>query len=148
MMSNPPREMLSILMVEDNEDDFEAMQRAFSKNNIRNPVKRVTSGEAALSWLQEDGNAWPGIILLDLNMPGMDGRKVLAFIKQQQSFKKIPVIVLTTSDDDRDVKQCYELGANTYIRKPMDFNALVAAVRQLKEYWFETAILPKEVVYE
>ena len=85
-----------------------------------------------------------GLILLDLNMPGLDGRKTLEIIKQNQALKKIPVVILTTSDDERDVKACYELGANTYVQKPVDFDGLIAAVKRLKQYWFEIALLPKE----
>jgi CheY-like chemotaxis protein len=74
----------------------------------------------------------------------LDGRRVLRIIKQSAELKDIPVVVLTTSDDDRDVSACYEAGANTYIQKPVDFDGLIGAIRQLKEYWFEIALLPKE----
>jgi two-component system response regulator len=133
-----------ILIVEDSEDDFEATKRAFSKTNLRNPIQHVLSGEEALEFLKEEANPKPGIILLDLNMPGLDGRKTLEIIKQQKFLKKIPVVILTTSNDERDVKACYELGANTYIQKPVNFDSLIAAIKQLKEYWFEIALLPKE----
>lgn len=133
-----------ILIVEDSQDDFEATKRAFNKTNLRNPIHHKTSGQDALDYLQMATTEKPGIILLDLNMPGLDGRKTLEIIKQQTALKKIPVVILTTSNDERDVKACYELGANTYIQKPVDFDNLIAAIRQLKEYWFEIAILPKE----
>lgn len=133
-----------ILIVEDSEDDFEATKRAFTKANLRNPIQHAFSGEEALTYLQNDASAKPGIVLLDLNMPGMDGRKTLEHIKQNIIWRKIPVVILTTSDDERDVKACYELGANTYIQKPVDFDGLIAAIRQLKEYWFEIALLPKD----
>lgn len=141
------REAQPILIVEDSEDDFEATKRAFSKTNLHNALHHVTSGEEALSYLQDDAKPKPGIILLDLNMPGMDGRKTLEVIKQQHQLKKIPVVILTTSNNEQDVKCCYELGANTYIQKPVDFDNLVAAIQQLKEYWFEIAILPKEALH-
>lgn len=130
----------SILIVEDSEDDFEATKRAFSKTNLRNRIDHVLSGHEALDYLDRQT---PGIILLDLNMPGMDGRMTLEKIKQNSVWKKIPVVILTTSNDERDVKSCYELGANTYVQKPVDFDGLISAIRQLKEYWFEIAILPK-----
>lgn len=133
-----------ILIVEDSEDDFEATKRAFGKANLRNVIDHVTSGEEAIAYLNGDAASLPGLILLDLNMPGMDGRKTLEIIKRTDALKKIPVVVLTTSDDERDVKVCYELGANTYIQKPVDFDGLIAAIQRLKEYWFEIAILPKE----
>lgn len=133
-----------ILIVEDSPDDFEATKRAFSKANLRNQIKHCESGESALTYLRAEGNEKPGIILLDLNMPGLDGRKTLEIIKKTDELKKIPIVILTTSNDERDVKACYELGANTYIQKPVDFDGLIAAIRRLKEYWFEIAVLPKE----
>lgn len=133
-----------ILIVEDSPDDFEATKRAFAKANLRNRIERAESGEDALKYLRLDTNAKPGIILLDLNMPGLDGRKTLEIIKQTTELKTIPVIILTTSNDERDVQACYELGANTYIQKPVDFDGLIAAIKRLKEYWFEIAVLPKD----
>jgi len=132
-----------ILIVEDSADDFEATRRAFSKANLRNTIVHALSGDEALLYLSSDAAAKPGLILLDLNMPGQDGRATLKIIKHTPDLKKIPVVILTTSDDERDVKACYELGANTYIQKPVDFDGLIAAIRQLKEYWFEIALLPK-----
>jgi two-component system response regulator len=86
----------------------------------------------------------PGLILLDLNMPGLDGRKTLQAIKSNLHWRKIPVVILTTSDDERDIEGCYALGANTYVQKPVDLDGLFSAVQRLKEYWFEIAILPLE----
>jgi two-component system, response regulator len=136
------RETQPILIVEDSEDDFEAAKRAFIRASLRNTVQHAASGEAALAYLQ-GSLPKPGLILLDLNMPGMDGRKTLEIIKSSASTRTIPVVILTTSDDERDVNACYALGANTYIQKPVDFDGLIAAIRRLKEYWFEIAILPK-----
>jgi two-component system response regulator len=143
-MLNQLHESQPILIVEDSEDDFDATKRAFSKANLRNPIKHAASGEEALSYLRSETTTMPGLILLDLNMPGMDGRKTLEIIKQNKDFKKIPVVILTTSNDERDIKACYECGANTYIQKPVDFDGLISAIKQLKEYWFEIALLPKE----
>jgi two-component system response regulator len=140
----PLLESQPILIVEDSPDDFEATKRAFSKANLRNRIHRAESGEEALSYLRNESNPRPGIILLDLNMPGLDGRKTLEIIKQTRSLQSIPVVILTTSNDERDVEACYNLGANTYIQKPVDFDGLIAAIRRLKEYWFEIAILPKD----
>lgn len=134
----------AILMVEDSEDDFDATKRAFSKANLLNPIEHAYSGEEALDYLREHMDSLPGIILLDLNMPGLDGRKTLEIIKQQKALRKIPVVILTTSDDERDVAACYDLGANTYIQKPVDFDGLIRAIKQLKEYWFGIALLPKD----
>lgn len=144
MIQKQPRNPQPILIIEDSDDDFDATCRAFGKANLRNPIERAASGDQALTYLKDEKQTKPGLILLDLNMPGMDGRKTLEIIKQQHCLKKIPVVVLTTSDDERDVKSCYDLGANTYIQKPVDFDGLIQAIRQLKEYWFEIALLPKE----
>jgi two-component system response regulator len=142
------REAQPILIVEDSADDFEATKRAFGKANLRNVIQHVLSGEDALAYLRSNEKAKPGLILLDLNMPGLDGRKTLEIIKRTPELKKIPIVVLTTSDDERDVKACYELGANTFIQKPVDFDGLISAIKQLKEYWFEIALLPKDDVDE
>ncbi len=132
-----------ILIVEDSEDDYYATQRAFTKANLHNPIRRAVSGENALEMLQSQGEK-PGLILLDLNMPGIDGRKTLQIIKCNEKLKSIPVVILTTSDDERDVQTCYDLGANTYIQKPVDFDGLIEAMKRLKGYWFEIALLPKD----
>jgi two-component system, response regulator len=142
--TKPLLESQPILIVEDSPDDFEATKRAFSKANLRNRIHRAESGEEALTYLRNETNPRPGIILLDLNMPGLDGRKTLEIIKQTRQLQSIPVVILTTSNDERDVEACYKLGANTYIQKPVDFDGLIAAIRRLKEYWFEIAILPKD----
>jgi two-component system response regulator len=142
--TKPLLESQPILIVEDSPDDFEATKRAFTKANLRNRIHRAESGEEALSFLRDESNPRPGIILLDLNMPGLDGRKTLEIIKQTRALQSIPVVILTTSNDERDVEACYKLGANTYIQKPVDFDGLIAAIRRLKEYWFEIAILPKD----
>ena len=144
MTQKPPLESQPILIVEDSDDDFDAAKRAFNKANLRNPIVHVYSGTEALDYLQSDSQVKPGIILLDLNMPGIDGRKTLEIIKQRDALKQIPVVILTTSNDERDIEACYKLGANTYIQKPVDFDGLIAAIKRLKEYWFEIALLPKE----
>src|SRR5205085_1085086 len=95
-------------------------------------------------YLRDKDKSKPGLILLDLNMPGLDGRRILEIIKRHECLKKIPIVILTTSDDERDIQSCYTLGANTYIQKPVDFDGLILAIKQLKEYWFEIALLPKE----
>jgi two-component system response regulator len=148
-MNNP--KVQNILLVEDSEDDFEAAMRAFKKSNMRNPVKWCRSGQEALDYLRHEGGYKgeeteenPGVILLDLNMPGLDGRKTLYLIKENKELRHIPVIVLTTSSDERDVTACYQMGANTYIQKPVSFDGLIEAIKRLKEYWFEIALLPKD----
>ncbi len=147
-MMQQTREMQPILIIEDSDDDFDATKRAFNKVNLLNTIQHAVSGEQALEYLKDTRRQKPGLILLDLNMPGLDGKRTLEIIKQHQHLKKIPVVILTTSDDERDVRTCYELGANTYIQKPVDFDGLISAIKQLKEYWFEIALLPKECKYE
>jgi two-component system, response regulator len=141
---NPSRHSAQpILIIEDSADDFEATERAFAKTNLHNPIRHAWTCEEALHWLRSEELVLPGIILLDLNMPGMDGRRMLSLLKEDRALKEIPVVILTTSDDQRDVRACYELGANTYIQKPVDFDGLIAAIQRLKEYWFEIAVLPR-----
>lgn len=137
------RDTQPILIVEDSEDDFEATMRAFKRTNLRNPIRWAASGQEALDMLATMAPR-PGLILLDLNMPGLDGRKTLEAIKSNAGWRKIPVVILTTSDDERDIEGCYALGANTYVQKPVDLDGLFAAIQRLKEYWFEIAILPLE----
>lgn len=139
-----------ILLVEDSPEDFETTQRAFRKSGLRNPIFRCSDGEEALDYLfrrgqyAEPGKApRPGVILLDLNLPGTDGREVLAEIKADPSLKQIPVVVLTTSADERDVEGCYRAGASSYIQKPVDLDGFMRAIERLNDYWFEVVILPK-----
>ena len=136
----------AILLVEDNEDDYEATVRSLKKNHFLNPVQWCKSGREALDFLQktvESGaRTLPDLILLDLNMPGIDGRQVLATVKGDALLRHIPVIVLTTSNDARDVDQCYSIGASTYIQKPVSFEGLTEAIRTMKDYWFGIALLP------
>lgn len=137
------RESQPILIIDDSEDDFYAAKRALVKANLYNPIEHATSGDSAIALLQSKTFTRPGLILLDLNMPGTDGRQTLEIIKRDKMLKTIPVVILTTSDDERDIETCYALGANTYIQKPVNFEGLIEAMNRLKGYWFEIAILPK-----
>jgi two-component system response regulator len=139
----------TILLVEDNIDDYDAAMRSFKVAHLNNPIHWCKTGKEALDYLKHEGDyaqgapcVLPVLVLLDLNMPGLDGRKVLAIAKQDPELKKIPIVILTTSGDDRDVTQCYELGASTYIQKPVDFDGLIGAVSRIKDYWFGVALLP------
>ncbi len=129
-----------ILLVEDSIDDFEATVRAFKKTDLVNPLVHATSGERALEYLCS--GIRPSLILLDLNMPGMGGQKCLEKIKKDAAFREIPVVILTTSSYEPDIKACYALGANAYILKSADFNVLATAIKRLKEYWLDTVVLP------
>jgi CheY-like chemotaxis protein len=140
-----------ILLVEDSPEDYEATERAFRKSGLRNPIHRCADGDEALDYLFRRGvyadpalSPRPGIILLDLNLPGTDGREVLEAVKADEQLRKIPVIVLTTSADERDVEACYRAGANSYIQKPVDLDGFMKAIEHLNGYWFEVVILPRE----
>jgi CheY-like chemotaxis protein len=141
----------TILLVEDSPEDYELTLRAFTKAGLKNPVCHCTDGDEALDYLHRRGSfadpaksPRPGVILLDLNLPGTDGREVLHNIKSSDDLRQIPVIVLTTSADERDVQACYLAGANTYIQKPVTIHGFFEAVQRLANFWFEIAILPKE----
>ena len=144
-MPEPPTQ--PILLVEDSPEDFETTQRAFRRSGLKNPILRCADGDEALDFLLRRGKHTeaprPGVVLLDLNLPGTDGREVLNEIKAHPDLKQIPVIVLTTSSDDRDVSACYKAGANSYIQKPVDLEGFMRAIERLNDYWFEVVILPK-----
>jgi CheY-like chemotaxis protein len=140
----------TILIVEDSPEDFEASKRAFRKAGLKNEIFHCEDGDEALDFLYQRGPYTdaakaprPAIILLDLNLPGTDGREVLQDVKANQELRDIPVIVLTTSDDERDIEACYRYGANSYIKKPVDLEGFFRAITMLKEFWFEIAILPR-----
>lgn len=146
-MSISPQQ--TILLVEDSPEDFETTVRALRKTGLANPIQRCEDGDGALDYLRRLGNyaeagaaPRPGIILLDLNLPGTDGREVLDLIKADPDLRQIPVIVLTTSSDERDVERSYAAGANSYIKKPVDLEGFMAAIQRLKDFWFETVIMP------
>ncbi|MDH3659268.1 MAG: response regulator [Alphaproteobacteria bacterium] len=142
----------TILIVDDSDDDYDATVRALTKHtNLKNPIRRCKGGRETLDYLHGRGRysdaasaPRPGIILLDLNMPGVDGRRVLAELKKDPNLKKIPTIVMTNSDDEHDIDVCYEIGANTFVQKPLEWDSFFEAMKRLKEYWFEIAVLPKE----
>jgi len=140
----------TILLVEDNPEDYEATQRALRKAGLANPLVRCEDGDQALNYLFQRGPfadpasaPRPAIILLDLNMPGTDGYEVLRQIKLDDVLKSIPVIVLTTSDDERDIEVCYQRGANSFVTKPVALDGLFHAIQRLKDFWFEIAVYPK-----
>lgn len=152
--SNLLADTTTILAVEDSDADFEAMARAFTRAGLLNTIIRCENGREAINLLRhphmavdEEGLSIPCLILLDLNMPGIDGREVLRFVKADPHLRAIPVVVLTTSDDERDIEDCYALGANSYIVKPVDFPGFIKAVQSLRQYWFEIVILPRPDSY-
>ena len=135
------KELLDILLVEDNPDDVELALHALKKNNIVNRVEVVRDGQEALDYLFYRGkysnstHPLPGLILLDLKLPKVDGIEILKDIKVDRKLKLIPVVVLTSSKEERDVIESYNLGVNSYIRKPVDFDQFVETVKQIGFYW-------------
>jgi two-component system response regulator len=131
-----------ILLVEDNADDEVLTLRALKKNNIRNEVVVARNGVEALDYLFGTGtyagrnlNIVPQVVLLDLKLPKLDGLEVLRRLRANESTKLLPVVILTSSDEEQDRFNSYGLGANSYVRKPVDFNQFSEAVRQLGLYW-------------
>ena len=131
-----------ILLVEDNPDDVELTIRGLKKNNVVNEIAVVGDGAEALEYLfctgayaQRDVEEMPVLVLLDLKLPKVDGHEVLKRLRDDDRTKMIPVVVLTTSDEEQDLVQCYSNGANSYIRKPVGFDSFSKALQQLKVYW-------------
>lgn len=132
----------NILLVEDNPDDVELTRLAFEEANVVNDMAVVRDGAEALDYLfargryaDRDPHELPSIVLLDLNLPKLDGREVLQAIRAEPSTRELPVVVLTTSVEPFDVEASYALGATSYIQKPVDFEQFVGAVRQVGLYW-------------
>ncbi len=145
----------SILVVEDSPEDFEALNRAFQRVKMVNPVRHCVDGDDAIDYLHKKGKyegeepgELPSLVILDLNMPGTDGHEVLNMLKSDPDLSCIPVIVLTTSSDKMDIRKCYDFGANSYIQKPVGLDGFVDAIQRLKDFWIELAILPEEKVRE
>lgn len=139
----------TILIVEDAIDDFEACVAALTQdNNLANPIFHCETGDDALDYLRGNGKFEssqpdrPSLILLDLNLPGTDGREVLAIIKADPELKSVPVVVMTSSRDQTDIDACYRQGANSYIVKPVDLNGFIQAIARLRDYWFQIVLLP------
>jgi len=142
----------SILLVEDNPDDEELTLRALNRNLIANDVVVAHDGEEALdfifgrgAWAGRDPADLPALILLDLNLPVLDGLGVLRQIRADERTRRAPVVILTSSNEQRDLVSSYDLGANSYVRKPVEFEEFVEAVRQLGVYWLVLNELPVAV---
>ena len=137
-------ESMPILLIEDNYDDVLLIQRAFRKANIQQPLTIVSDGDEAISYLQGEGKyadserfPLPGLILLDLKLPRRSGLEVLAWIAQQPKLRRILIVVLTSSQENSDLDRAYDLGANSYLVKPIDFHNFVHLVRVVDDYWFK-----------
>ena len=138
---------MEILLVEDNPGDVRLTIEALKEAKVLNKLTVVKDGIDALSLLRREGAhaqaARPDLILLDLNLPRKDGREVLADIKADDDLKRIPVVILTTSQDEQDMFKVYNLHANCYITKPVDLGQLVAVVKAIEDFWFGIVVLPK-----
>lgn len=140
----------TILIIEDSPDDYEACVTALTEDsNIVNPIAHCESGNEAVDYLRKQGkykdadHELPGLILLDLNLPGMDGRDVLALIKNDPDTKRLPIVVMTSSKDQKDIDRCYDAGANSYVVKPVNLDGFLAAIARLRDYWFKIVVLPR-----
>ena len=138
-----------LLIIEDSNEDFEAFQRFLRQSSLTIPVYRCLNGDQALAYLYRtdrytdpESAPRPGLILLDLNLPGNDGREVLRRIKQDDDLKSVPIVIFTTSNNPKDIEACYRQGVNSYIIKPMDFSLLKRSIQTLLEYWFDITVLP------
>jgi two-component system, response regulator len=139
----------TILIADDDPDDRMLMREALQESELSGDVRFVMDGEELMEYLNHCGKyadpgsaPRPGLILLDLNMPRKDGREVLKEIDLDPSLRRIPIVVLTTSKSEEDIDHSYQLGANSYITKPVTFQALVEITRELGRYWFDTVALP------
>lgn len=143
------RQSIVILMADDDPDDRAMTKEALDENRLANPIYFVEDGEQLMDYLHRRGRyaapgaaPTPGFILLDLNMPKKDGREALMEIKADPALRRIPVVVLTTSKAEEDIFRSYDLGASSFISKPVTFDALVAYIRTLGEYWLELVAFP------
>jgi two-component system, chemotaxis family, response regulator Rcp1 len=141
--------IIQILLVEDNEGDILLTLEAFKEIKIKNTIAVVKDGEEAIEFLKRQGqyveSTIPNLILLDINMPKLNGIEVLDFIKKDEKLKKIPVIMLTTSSSESDISACYEKSANCFITKPLDFGKFLTVVEAIESFWFTVAQLPKAI---
>lgn len=142
---------ITILMADDDADDRMMTKEAFEENHLANDLRFVQNGVELMDYLNRRGqysdpstSPRPGLILLDLNMPKKDGREALEEIKQDPSLSSIPVVVLTTSKEEEDIHRSYQLHVNSYITKPVTFEALVGVVKAISKYWLEIVQLPQD----
>jgi CheY-like chemotaxis protein len=123
-----------ILLVEDNPDDIELTKRAFKKHNLVNSIDIVTDGAEAIEYFKKTTNL-PSVVLLDIKLPKINGLEVLQFIRSNELTRLLPVVILTSSNEERDLIASYKIGANSFVRKPVDFDRFMDAVRELGLYW-------------
>jgi CheY-like chemotaxis protein len=139
-MTQPESEPITVLLVEDDPGDVVLIQEAFEHNKVRNTLHVAGDGVEAMEFLRTGSR--PDLILLDLNLPRKDGREVLAEVKGDAALRSIPVVVLTTSKAEEDILRSYDLHANAYVTKPVDFNRFIEVVRQIDEFFVTVVKLP------
>ena len=137
-----PAEPIHILIVEDNPGDARLAVEALSEGKITNNISVVQDGIEAISFLKQEDTPRPDLIFLDLNLPKMNGKDVLSIIKKDPDLKRIPVIILTTSDSDKDILATYELQANCYITKPVGFDKFIDVIQSVENFWLSVVKLP------
>jgi len=148
MLRDENGQLVHILLVEDSPTDVMLTREAMEQYKVLNPLDIVEDGVEAMDYLKRRGKyagqeiSWPGLIILDLNLPRMSGREVLYELKQDPELRNIPVVVLTTSKSEEDVIKSYCLHANCYITKPVDFSKFIDVVRSINEFWFGVVTLP------
>jgi CheY-like chemotaxis protein len=141
-MTQPETEPITVLLVEDDPGDVVLIQEAFEHNKVRNTLHVAGDGVEAMDYLRAPGSDRPDLVLLDLNLPRKDGREVLAEVKGDSALRSIPVVVLTTSKAEEDILRSYDLHANAYVTKPVDFNRFIEVVRQIDEFFVTVVKLP------
>jgi CheY-like chemotaxis protein len=146
MTPKPAGQPIEVLLVEDDPGDVLLIREAFDFNKVHNNLNVVNDGEQALAYLKNEGAYAdanrPDLVLLDLNLPRKDGREVLAEVKADERLRTIPIVVLTTSEAEEDVLKSYQLHANAYVTKPVDFERFVAIVRQIDDFFVSVVRLP------
>ena len=146
--TNQTVKQIEILLVEDNEGDVGLVEEVFQEAKIMNNLNIAEDGEEAMLFLHKKGKfsnvSSPDIILLDLNLPGKDGREVLKEIKEDNELKRIPVVILTTSKAEEDILKSYNLHANSYITKPVDFDQFIRVIKSIENFWLDIVKLPSK----
>jgi two-component system, chemotaxis family, response regulator Rcp1 len=148
MLNNQTFRCIEILLVEDSPSDANLTIKGFKNAKIANNLYWVEDGETAMKYLQQQGKfadaPCPDLILLDLNLPGMDGREVLTEVKSDPNLKRIPVVILTTSTDEQDILRSYNLNANCYVTKPIDIYQFIQVVQLIQNFWLAAVALPPQ----
>jgi len=146
MINVGPEARINLLLVEDDPGDAMMTREALAEAKVAHELHVVDNGESAIEFLKQEGPyrdaPRPDLIFLDLNLPRVDGREVLAFVKGDESLRRIPLVILTTSDSEDDIATGYDLHANAYVTKPVDFESFLSAVRQVDDFFLTVARLP------